>query len=219
MYILVYVDDIVVVSSSSTSTNALLRNLEKDFALKDLGNLHYFLSIEVNKFFLSIEVNKISDDIFLSQSKYAMNILKMAGMATCKPDNTPLSTSEKLSVQEGEAFGPIDATSYRSLVGGLQYLTLTHPDLVFSNKVYQYLHTSYNGPSHCEISIFVGEWFLGCRLGRMIRWQEVNWGICHILGFEPGVMERSKTIKCVQVQYRCGIQGAFPMPRLKSCGS
>jgi hypothetical protein len=47
--VLVYVDDIIVVSSSSEGTSALLRDLEKDFALKDLGELHYFLGIEVTK--------------------------------------------------------------------------------------------------------------------------------------------------------------------------
>jgi hypothetical protein len=103
MYILVYVDDSIVVSSSSTATNALLRNLEKNFVLKDLGDLHYFLGNEVNK---------INDSILLSQSKYAMDILKRAGMAPCKPVNTPLSTYEKLSAPDGEELSPIDATNY-----------------------------------------------------------------------------------------------------------
>jgi hypothetical protein len=49
IYALVYVDDIIVVSSSSEGTSALLHDLEKDFALKDLGELHYFLGIEVTK--------------------------------------------------------------------------------------------------------------------------------------------------------------------------
>lgn len=49
MYVLVYVDDIIVASSSKEATDALLRDLEHDFALKDLGNLHYFLGIEVKK--------------------------------------------------------------------------------------------------------------------------------------------------------------------------
>jgi histone deacetylase 1/2 len=49
MFVLVYVDDIVVASSSREATNALLKNLEKDFALKDLGDLHFFLGIEVKK--------------------------------------------------------------------------------------------------------------------------------------------------------------------------
>jgi hypothetical protein len=61
-------------------------------------------------------------------------------MSKCKPVNTPMSTFEKLSAHVGEYLGPQDATSYRSIVGGLQYLTLTHPDLAFSiNKVCQFL--------------------------------------------------------------------------------
>jgi hypothetical protein len=60
MYILVYVDDIIVVSSSEEATAALLCNLEKDFALKDLGELHYFLGIEVEK---------INGGILLTQNK------------------------------------------------------------------------------------------------------------------------------------------------------
>ena len=62
-------------------------------------------------------------------------------MTTCKPVSTPLSTLEKLSVHEGEPLGPNDATQYRSIVGALQYLTLTRPDISFSvNKVCQFLH-------------------------------------------------------------------------------
>jgi hypothetical protein len=43
MFVLVYVDDIIVISSSPDATTILLRNLVKEFALKDLGDLHYFL--------------------------------------------------------------------------------------------------------------------------------------------------------------------------------
>jgi histone deacetylase 1/2 len=62
-------------------------------------------------------------------------------MSGCKPVSTPLSTSEKLSAFEGTLLGPNDATRYRSIVGALQYLTLTRPDIAFSvNKVCQFLH-------------------------------------------------------------------------------
>jgi hypothetical protein len=61
-------------------------------------------------------------------------------MSSCKPVSTPLSTSEKLSAFEGTLLGPNDATQYRSIVGALQYLTLTRPDISFSvNKVCQFL--------------------------------------------------------------------------------
>lgn len=85
---LVYVDDIIVASSSQDATVALLEDLRKDFALKDLGVLHYFLGIEVKK---------VKDGIFLTQEKYVMDILKRAGMISCKVSNMPLSTSKKLS--------------------------------------------------------------------------------------------------------------------------
>jgi hypothetical protein len=48
MFLLVYVDDIIVASSSSSVIDALLRDLNDDFALKDLGPLHYFLGIKCN---------------------------------------------------------------------------------------------------------------------------------------------------------------------------
>ena len=62
-------------------------------------------------------------------------------MTECKSVSTPLSTSEKLSLHEGSLLGQDDATRYRSIVGALQYLTLTRPDIAFSvNKVCQFLH-------------------------------------------------------------------------------
>ena len=132
MYVLVYVDDIIVASSTDQATSALLKDLQKDFALKDLGDLHYFLGIEVKK---------VRNGIVLTQHKYANDLLKKTGMVDCKPMSTPLSTSEKLSLHEGSLLGPDDATQYRSIVGALQYLTLTRPDITFPvNKVCQFLH-------------------------------------------------------------------------------
>ena len=126
-----YVDDIIVASSSQAVTK-LLQDLQTDFALKDLGELNYFLGIEVRK---------MKDGILLTQEKYASDVIKRAGMHNCKPVNTPLSTSEKLSVEKGDSLGPNDATHFRSIVGALQYLTLTQPNLSFPvNKVCQFLH-------------------------------------------------------------------------------
>jgi histone deacetylase 1/2 len=127
IFVLVYVDDIIVASSSREATNALLINLEKDFALKDLGDLH---------FFLGIEVKKAGNGLALFQERYATDLLKRAGMDKSKAMDTPLSTSEKLSATEGMTLGEADSTKYRSLVGALQYLTLTRPDISFAvNKV------------------------------------------------------------------------------------
>jgi len=106
MFILIYVDDIIVASSSHDGTKVLLQALRSEFALKDLGELHYFLGIEVNK---------IKDSILLSQIKYANDVLRRTGMTNCKPSTTPLSTVEKLSAFEGTSLGAEDASRYKAL--------------------------------------------------------------------------------------------------------
>jgi histone deacetylase 1/2 len=63
-------------------------------------------------------------------------------MQLCKPAKTPLSTIEKLSIMDGTRLGTKDSTKYRNIVGALEYLTLTRPDLSFLvNKVCQFLHS------------------------------------------------------------------------------
>jgi hypothetical protein len=130
----VYADGIVVASSSEKATTILLHDLRKEFALKDLGGLQYFHGIEVTR---------TSNRIELTQEKYGFDLLKRVGIANCKLVVTLLSISEKLSLYEGSplGLGSNDITSYRSVVGALQFLTLTRPDIVFSeNKLYQFLH-------------------------------------------------------------------------------
>lgn len=62
-------------------------------------------------------------------------------MTKCTPCPTPLSSTEKLSLTTGTPLGFDDSTNFRSVVGALQYLTLTRPDISFSvNKICQYLH-------------------------------------------------------------------------------
>jgi histone deacetylase 1/2 len=93
-------------------------------------------------FFLGIEVKKKNNGILLTQEKYISDLLKKTGMVNCKQVNTLMSVTEKLSANVGDPLGPEDSTKYRSIVGGLQYATLTRPDISFSlNKVRQYLNS------------------------------------------------------------------------------
>lgn len=134
IFMLVYVDDIIVASSSQEATSALLRDLEKEFALKDLGDLHYFLGIEVKK---------TQGGIVPSQEGYAKEVLQRVCMTDSKPVSTPMATTERLSLYDGDKLGPHDASRYRSIVGALQYLTLTRPNISFAvNKVCQFLHAA-----------------------------------------------------------------------------
>ena len=111
----------------------LLHQLRDDFALKDLGSLHYFLGIEVLA---------DSEGLLLTQSKYAKELIQKSGLANCKAVPTPMTLSEKLTAAGGDTLDDATSTRYRSIVGGLQYLTLTRPDIAFAvNKVCQFLHS------------------------------------------------------------------------------
>jgi histone deacetylase 1/2 len=128
---LVYVDDIVVAGSCPRTIDRLLQSLSQCFPVKDLGRLEYFLGIEA-------VYN--SGGIILSQRKYALDLLHRAHMENCKAVSTPMSVTDKLSRESGQALSADDTLKYRSMVGGLQYLTLTRPDLSFAvNKVCQFL--------------------------------------------------------------------------------
>jgi hypothetical protein len=116
IFLLIYVDDIIVAISSSSATVDLLHNFQCDFALKDLGPLHYFLGIEVSH---------VKEGIYLSQRKYTVDVLQRAGMLSCKPSSTPLSCSTKISAHVDDRLSPEDATWYHSIVGALQYLDIS----------------------------------------------------------------------------------------------
>ena len=117
-YLLLYVDDIVLTASSSDSLRRIISALQREFAMKDLGELHHFLGMHVQR---------CGDGLLLSQRQYMLDILDRAGMAECKPCSTPVDTNSKVAAAEG---GPVsDATDFRSLAGALQYLTFTRPIL------------------------------------------------------------------------------------------
>jgi hypothetical protein len=126
-FVLIYVDDIIVTSSSDKAIQALLHDLKNDFAMKDLGELNYFLGIEVKK---------ICNGLLLAQENFAAELLAKIGMTKCTSSPTPLSSTKKFSLVYGSPIGPEDNTQYRSIVGSLQYLALTRHDISFSvNKV------------------------------------------------------------------------------------
>ena len=128
---LVYVDDIVIAGSSPAVVDLLVQSLAASFPIKDLGKLEYFLGLEA-AFHLG--------GMTLTQRKYALDLLHRVNMENCKPTSTPLVTSAPLSRESGALLGADDSFRYRSVVGTLQYLTLTRPDISFAvNKVCQFL--------------------------------------------------------------------------------
>ncbi|KAJ0625036.1 putative RNA-directed DNA polymerase [Helianthus annuus] len=76
------------------------------------------------------EVNQTHDGVFISQEKYAQSLLIKFGMKACKGEDVPMSSYDKY--QTGDVEVTVDETTYRSLVGGLIYLTHTRPDFAYA---------------------------------------------------------------------------------------
>ncbi|XP_057247570.1 uncharacterized mitochondrial protein AtMg00810-like [Beta vulgaris subsp. vulgaris] len=87
-YLLLYVDDIILTASSDTLLQSIISKLSSEFAMKDLGALSYFLGVVVTRH---------AGGLFVSQRKYAAEIIDRAGMSSCKPSSTPVDTKPKLS--------------------------------------------------------------------------------------------------------------------------
>jgi hypothetical protein len=116
--IVIYVDDLIIIRNNATNISDLKKILKQKFEMKDLGKLHYFLSIEV------IQSPK---GIWLLQRQYALNKLSKYGMTGCKPILIPLEQNVKLSADEGDLVE--DTTMYKCIMGSLIYMTITRPNL------------------------------------------------------------------------------------------
>ncbi|CAL9001424.1 unnamed protein product [Prunus brigantina] len=129
--LLLYVDDIILTGSNEKMVQLVIDELSSVFEIKDLGKL---------KFFLGLQVSYASNsDIFVNQSKYAKELLHKAGMHSCRSCSTPCKPHTQVLKEYGEVL--TDPTLFRSIVGALQYLTFTRPDLTYSiNSVCQYMN-------------------------------------------------------------------------------
>ncbi|KAK6116290.1 hypothetical protein DH2020_049966 [Rehmannia glutinosa] len=127
--ILVYVDDILITGNNDKEISNLVHLLDVSFSLKDLGLVHHFLGIEVTH---------SKSGMHLYQQQYAKDLLKRVHMSSAKGSITPMVSSPNLSKVVGDSIA--DGTLYRSVIGGLQYITIIRPDIVYSvNKLSQFM--------------------------------------------------------------------------------
>ena len=124
IYLIVYVDDIVITGNDQDGIRKLKQHIVSHFQTKDLGKLKYFLGIEIAQ---------SNSGVVMSQRKYVLDILKETGMLDCKPVNTPMDPNVKLVPGQGEPLR--DLGRFRRLVGRLNYLTITRPDISFPMSV------------------------------------------------------------------------------------
>jgi hypothetical protein len=128
--LLVYVDDIILAGNSMAEFDRIKAVLDTAFKIKNLGQLKYFLGLEVAH---------SKEGITISQRKYCLDLLKDSGLLGCKPANTPLDTSIKLHSSSGTPY--TDVSTYRRMVGKLLYLNTTRPDIAFATQqLSQFMH-------------------------------------------------------------------------------
>ncbi|KMT04001.1 hypothetical protein BVRB_8g187060 [Beta vulgaris subsp. vulgaris] len=116
-----------------------------EYEMTDLGAMKYFLGMQVKQ---------SPGKIFLSQEKYADDLLKKFNMSECKPLATPMALNEKLSKNDGKE--KVDASIYRSLVGSLIYLIHTRPDIAHTVSVvsrFMILYDTLHGTGGPEPSV------------------------------------------------------------------
>lgn len=119
-----YVDDLLVTGNNVELIQQFKDDMLQVFEMTDLGEMSYFLGMEVEQ---------KNGEIFISQRKYAKEILKKFNMESCKSMSTPMCQKEKLCKDDGAE--QVDETLYRSLIGCLMYLTATRPDILYAVSV------------------------------------------------------------------------------------
>lgn len=125
VYILVYVDDIIVTGSSADLLNKCITVLSARFLYKDPTDFLYFLGVEATR---------THHGLHLMQRKYIQDLLQKINILDTKPVTTPMATSPKLALLSGTALD--DPREYRVVLGSLQYLAFTHPYIAYSvNKL------------------------------------------------------------------------------------
>jgi len=147
--ILVYVDDVILAGNSITEFTTMKSILHDKFKIKDLGQLKYFLGLEVSH---------SSKGISLCQRKYYLDLLDDSGLIGAKLVSTPSDPNIKLHHDSSPPY--LDIPSYRRLIGRLLYMNTTRPDITFITQLNQFL----TNPSqvHYNVGMRVLKYLKGC---------------------------------------------------------
>jgi hypothetical protein len=117
----IYVDDIIFGATLNSLAHEFSEEMKQEFEMSMIGELNYFLGLQVKQ---------TVEGIFISQSKYAKDLVKRFGLDGKSHAQTPMSTSVKNS--SDLAGKSVDPSLYRSMIGSLLYLTASRPDIAFS---------------------------------------------------------------------------------------
>ncbi|XP_050111711.1 uncharacterized mitochondrial protein AtMg00810-like [Malus sylvestris] len=151
----IYVDDIVFGSTSHALVSKFTDVMQNEFEMSMSGELTYFLGLQVQQ---------LKDGMFLSQTKYAKDLVSNFGMESAKPVTNPMSTTTKL--HKDLTGKDVDQTLYRSMIGSLLFLPASRPDISFSVGVC-YSDADWAGNIDDRKSTYGGCFYLG---NNMVSW-------------------------------------------------
>ena len=127
--LLLYVDDMIITGDNLSGIQELKDFLSQQFEMKDLGHLNYFLGLEITH---------STYGLYITQAKYASDLLSQAGLTDSKNVDTPVELNAHLTPSGGKPLS--NPSLHRRLVGNLVYLTVTRPDISYAvHQVSQYL--------------------------------------------------------------------------------
>ncbi|KAJ9707528.1 hypothetical protein PVL29_002525 [Vitis rotundifolia] len=120
MFLLVYVDDIIIIGTSSQQVQRFITTMAHCFSHKDLGPLAYFLGVEAIH---------TSSDLFLSQYKYIRDLLEKHNMLGAYAISILMSSTISLKLHDGAPL--VDPSKYHQVIGSIQHISFTRPDISF----------------------------------------------------------------------------------------
>ncbi|CAL5413180.1 unnamed protein product [Camellia sinensis] len=135
--LLLYVDDMIITGNDTVGISSLKQFLSRQFEMKDLGLLSYFLGLEISH---------DPSGYFLSQAKYTSDLLARAGLTDFKTASTLVDLQTRLTPLDGHMLS--NATLYRQLVGSLVYLTVTRPDIAYAVHIVSQFMTIPRSPHY-----------------------------------------------------------------------
>ena len=127
--LLLYVDDMIITDDNLSGIEELKDFLSRQFEMKDLGHLSYFLGLEITH---------STDGLYITQAKYTSDLLSRVGLTNSKTVDTPVELNAHLTPSREKPLS--NPFLYRRLVGSLVYLTVTRLDISYAiHRVSQYL--------------------------------------------------------------------------------
>ena len=145
VYLLVWVDDIIIASSCQQLMDKTKSHLSQKFKMKDLGEL---------KHFIGIHSYRTNHEISLSQEEYIVKVLKKFGMNNCKSRGSPCEVNP--NAYDNDCSKPYDQHLYRQMVRSLIYaMVCTRPDLSYVvTKLSQHLSCPTTGDANMLKHVF-----------------------------------------------------------------